>query len=325
MIYAIRLANPELASTYPLHVDNQANWIAGISSGTWQVDIALPAVPKDHIIVPSFVQIKDPSHYYFEYCNGNTKSKLQNVPAGTQADDKANTETVANQSHAVSTHIDCWHTLLDSASSTISILVTAQEPPKHYLLVVNVRPITIQPKQPESGGDAMVLIPESISQMQADQAIRSRICSPTALAMGLSKYPNPPSWSDTIQACFDPISKAYGSWPLAIRWAGEHGVVAAVETFDKWQDALRLLQQDIPLICSIRFATGALRNAPLSQTGGHLVLLYGVKGNTVLVKDPAAPEHNDVDRCYQLDEFVDAWLSRRGAAYVLAGPMAQNH
>jgi hypothetical protein len=325
MNYVIRLADPELASTYPLSVGKPAHWIAGPSSGTWQVNITLPAVPEEHIIVPSFVQIKGAGDYHFEYCNDSTKSKLQNVPAGTQADDKANTETLASQSPGVSTHIDCWHTLLHSESSTISLCVTAPEPPKHYLLVVSVRPITIQPTQPESGGDAIVAIPESISQMQADQAIRSRICSPTALVMALSKYPNPPSWLDTIQACFDPISKAYGSWPLAIRWAGEHGVVAAVETFDNWQDALHLLQRDIPLICSIRFATGALQNAPLPQTGGHLVLLYGVEGNTVLVKDPAAPEHNEVNRRYQLDEFIDAWLSRRGAAYILAGPMAQNH
>lgn len=325
MNFVIRLANPEMASAYPLPVSKPANWFAGACSGTWQVDIALPAVPKDHIIVPSYVKMQGRSCYYFEYCNSSTKSKLQNVPAESETTDKANTATVANQSPAVSTHIDCWHTLLDSAPSTISIVLTTHERPQHYLLVVSVRPLTMQPTHPQNGGDAIVSIPESISQMQAEQKIRSRICSPTALAMGLSKYPHPPSWHDTIEACYDPISKAYGSWPLAISWAGEHGVVAAVETFDNWRDAYHLLQQDIPLICSIRFTTDALHNAPLQKTAGHLVLLYGVEGNVVLVKDPAAPVHQEVDRRYQLDEFVDAWLSRRGAAYVLAGPMAQNH
>ena len=113
-------------------------------------------------------------------------------------------------------------------------------------------------------------------------------------------------------------TKAYGVWPLAIRWASLHGVIGAVEAFSDWDTARACIAADAPLVCSIRFDRDGLRGAPLERTGGHLVVLYGIDGDEVLVKDPAASTHSEVERRYDASQFSAAWLTRRGAAYVLA-------
>ncbi|MCR9258368.1 MAG: C39 family peptidase [Pseudomonadaceae bacterium] len=318
MNLTIRLAERNIKELYPLSVDGEARWYLGPDENSWQADIPLPALPKDHIIVPSYMQLQDYGKYHFEFCNGDTKSTLQCVPAVAEQTDNAHTEVVAGKVAAVSTHIDCWHTTADTAASTVTVVVKSADRPHNYLLVVGLRSLDMQPQIPDSNDKIIVPVPASISQMQADTEVARRICSPTALQMALSTFTHQPTWEATVSACYDPISRAYGSWPLAIRWAGNQGVVGAVEVFVDWADALVLLQQNIPMVCSIRFDTGKLKHAPLTQTPGHLVLLYGVDGNEVLVKDPAAAGHQDVERRYALDEFINAWLSRRGAAYVLA-------
>ena len=96
--------------------------------------------------------------------------------------------------------------------------------------------------------------------------------------------------------------------------------VAAVETFSDWQTALTCLQAGVPLVCSIDFKRGKLDGAPMQQTGGHLVVLYGIEGDNVLVKDPGGADQQAVERRYNGNQFSSAWLGRRGAAYVFAKP-----
>ena len=120
------------------------------------------------------------------------------------------------------------------------------------------------------------------------------------------------------EACFD--GRFYGSWPLAIHCAGTHGRIGAVEAVASWEPALQVLQAGSPIVASIRFGRGELSGAPLASTGGHLVTVYGIDGEVVLVNDPAAPDADSVPRRYDLRAFTHAWLRRRGAAYLLAQP-----
>ncbi len=108
----------------------------------------------------------------------------------------------------------------------------------------------------------------------------------------------------------------YGVWPLALAAAARRGCLGAVEVFDRWDEALAVLENGVPLVTSIRFSAGELPGAPLTETGGHLVVVHGVSGDTVRVCDPAAP-HGDVLRDYPADAFSRAWLRHRGAAYIL--------
>ena len=91
----------------------------------------------------------------------------------------------------------------------------------------------------------------------------------------------------------------------------------AVELFSDWSPALQCLEAGLPLVASIRYGDGELPNAPMRATGGHLVVVTGVDGDSVRVNDPAAPYHGVVSRQYPLDAFSRAWFRHRGAVYIL--------
>ena len=71
---------------------------------------------------------------------------------------------------------------------------------------------------------------------------------------------------------------------------------------------------------SIDLGRGELPGAPLAQTAGHLVTVYGIDGDRVLVCDPAAADDASVPRTYDAGAFTAAWMRHRGAAYLLAPP-----
>ena len=93
-------------------------------------------------------------------------------------------------------------------------------------------------------------------------------------------------------------------------WAGGCIRLGEIET---------VLRSGAPIVCSIRFAKGALPGAPLAQSAGHLVVLYGIEFEQnegfVLVMDPAGDSAADVAKRYPLQAFSDAWISHRGGAY----------
>jgi hypothetical protein len=279
-------------------------------------------LPSDHIVVPSFAHLcaAHDERYRFVLRTETCAFWLNPVPGSAPATIKSTPAKAAR--HKVTCHIDCWHTHGALEAPVVELLVEADNPPSDHLLIVSARPLELPanlgtPSHP----DIELEVPASISQMQADNTIRSRICSPTALAMALSAVNKTPQWQATIDACYDPLTRAYGAWPLAIRWAGQQGVLAAVEALSGWRDAVRVLEAGSPLVCSIRFEKDALNGAPLTSTSGHLVLLYGIKGDYVYIKDPAAARDSEVDRRYRVDEFSAAWLQRRGAAYIFTpGP-----
>jgi hypothetical protein len=318
MEFATRLA--EHAPGYPLPIAGRARWqpLPG-EPGTWETEIKLPVVPADHIIVPSFCRIGSGETAYQFTLHTDAKSfHLNPVPAQNDAQRKRTTpQPLSNP--AVSCHIDCWHSHSALQRAVVRLRVAASAAPSNYLLTLSIRPLELNSvPAPRRGARTQVEVPRSISQMQADKSIRARICSPTALAMAMSVFHDDVDWPATVDACYDPLTKAYGAWPLAINAAARHGTLAAVECLYDWADIIAVLQAGSPMVCSIRFNKGELQNAPLPQTGGHLVLLQGIEDDFVLVKDPAADTHGDVSRRYSSEEFSKAWLQRRGAAYIFA-------
>ena len=313
----IRLASEQVAVDYPLSVQARAQWRRQ-QEQVWSAVIELEDVPAGHIIVPSFAMLPlGTREYAFRFAlQGTTSSTLPPVPAQA-AQRLVDGAPAAGRNTAVSTHIDCWHTEHDLRGASLQVLVASPVMPAEYLLTLTVRPLQLDaPRCPLTS--IQTRAPASLSQMRAAKKIRQRICSPTALAMVLNRPDRACDWQATIDGCFDTATRAYGVWPLAIRWASLQGVIGAVEAFSDWDSALTCIEADAPLVCSIRFDRGGLRGAPLDRTGGHLVVLYGIDGNEVLVKDPAASTHEAVDRRYDAAQFSAAWLARRGAAYVLS-------
>ncbi len=313
MQYTARLADADTASRYPLPVHDEARWESA-GDASWRLTLALPAVPAGHIIVPSLALLGDADAGYETELQAQARYPLQGVPAD------AKPAALPADAVEASSHIDCWHSEADLPTARVVFRVSTSMAPATCLAVVSVRPVHLAQTPSFPAASADLELPVTLSQYEAADDIKHRICSPTALCMALSAYPNPPAWDDTIAACYDPATRAYGVWPLAVRWAARRGVVAAVETFVDWQDAAVCLEAGVPLVCSIDFKTGKLEGAPMAQTGGHLVVLHGMNGSEVLVKDPGGADRSAVERLYDGPQFSDAWLTRRGAAYVFALP-----
>ena len=319
---SFRFGDKASADLYPLPVKTAEIW--NVSGGEVTASIALPACPRGHILVPSVSVPGVQAGFQCALEVDGARWSLQ--PVGAHAAEnggnpawKAGFAPPAGRadSHFVSTHIDCFHTERDLPESRLLVRLACPEPPRRFLVTVSMRPLLIDPAVP---ADTRVVLerPPAISQMQGPAAIRKRICSPTAMAMALQAARPGITWQSVVEACHD--GRFYGSWPLAIRCAGRHGRLAAVEAVASWRPVLHVLRTGSPVVASIRFDRGELPGAPLPGTGGHLVTLYGIDGDRVCVCDPAAPDDASVPRDYELGAFTNAWLRHRGGAYLLAPP-----
>jgi Peptidase_C39 like family len=178
------------------------------------------------------------------------------------------------------------------------------------------------PPDPVAGGpdpaSARLDVP-ALSQMDADAAIASRICSPTSVAMVLGYWRRAVPPATLAAEIFDPGTDLYGIWPAAILAAGRRGVMGYLLRFPDWASAAWCLGRGLPLIASIRYSAGELTGAAIAETSGHLVVLTGCDNGDVLVNDPAAPTPT-VPRRYRIAEFARVWLERTGMGYVFFPP-----
>ena len=308
MYHAIRFADPQTQSQYPLPARHGPQW-RSVHNG-YELDIPLPSLPPGHILVPSLSFLDKPRAVYRCALHlADTIVQLQAVPARTSVP--------AVNAGAVTTHIDCFHTHAPISNATLRFTVSGRQPPHRYLVTATTRALYKPHIEPVSRS-ARTDQPPPLSQMTArTKRIRGQICSPTATAMVLKRRDASLAWMRVVRDCLDGATGMYGSWPLAIRAAARRGVLGAVEALDNASQAVTVLESGLPLVASIRFADGGLPGAPLNATGGHLVVLFSYGPDQVGVLDPAAPSQDSVAREYPTDAFLAAWLQRRGAAYIL--------
>jgi len=160
----------------------------------------------------------------------------------------------------------------------------------------------------------------ALSQMEADEALRMRICSPASVAMVLAYWSARVEVASLAREIFHPGLDRYGVWPAAIRAAGRHGVAGYLLRFPDWRTAAWCLAKGLPVIASVRYGAGELEGAAIPETTGHLLVLTGYEGDAVLVNDPAAATGATVARRYRLDQICRVWLERAGVGYVLVRP-----
>ena len=346
MRFIKRLATHLQSVDFPLPIHAPADWqrieSAEINQGSlWRTSIALPEVPEAHIIVPSLSCLEGAYQYQWIVSRGalsgsgsgsgsaeNLSALAPITPAGSTAHPIF---VVAHDAQVTLLgKIDCWHTespLTESRAHVLLWLPNSSSPPRQDLLTITVRPIDLEDIQLPHAEDSISLpMPRAISQMQAEPGIAKRICSPTATAMAVAGNQALEQWPRAVTACLDPHTKAYGKWPLAIYWASQNARIGAIEALADWQAALTVLNNGSPVVCSIRFGKDDLPGAPMQQTGGHLVVLYGLEfegeHGYALVMDPGAAAAAEVARRYPLKAFSDAWLSHRGGAYLFSTPPA---
>lgn len=330
MQFTTRLTNNLDRLIFPLPVCDQIRWesiAAGddTAASAWRAVVYLPDIPNQHIVVPSFACLTKDYQYQCSLHSqepAETSTLTPVVSAGVDPWQGFMAPTPSTKH--IQSKIDCWHTSANCADLQAELMLYLPKslaPPENDLFTLSIRPI-----EQDAGiiglPTATVVLepPLPVSQMQAPSEIAKRICSPTATTMAVAGKDAATLWPDAITACYDPNTKAYGKWPLAIYWASQQQRLGTVEALAGWADAETVLRSGAPIVCSIRFAKDALPGAPLTQSGGHLVVLYGIEFEQnegfALVMDPAGDTADHVAQRYPLQAFSDAWLRHRGGAYV---------
>ena len=165
--------------------------------------------------------------------------------------------------------------------------------------------------------DSLKIALPAFSQMEEQDAIKEKICSPTSIAMVLNGYGRELSPGEAASLAYHEGSKLYGVWPQALYAAHRSKVAGYLFEFSSWQQVIDILNHGIPIIASIRYEDGELTGAAINKTAGHLIVIRGIKDDKVYVHDPAAASNADVSRSYDLKELTNVWLNRLGLGYIL--------
>ncbi|MFT4539356.1 MAG: hypothetical protein ACI841_000966 [Planctomycetota bacterium] len=159
------------------------------------------------------------------------------------------------------------------------------------------------------------------SQRDVPEELRSRLCSPTSLAMVLESYGVDLPTVQVAECLYDRDNDIYGNWSRAIQGAFVLGVPGRLVRVEDWRVVEAALARNERLIIRVRVQAGELRGAPYRQTKGHLLCLCGIDAQGwVLVNDPAATSEEGVERRYRKEDLEACWMQPSGVAYAIRAP-----
>ena len=177
----------------------------------------------------------------------------------------------------------------------------------------------IQPKSPSILPAKPPLRVPLLRQGSAPKSISSLVCSPTSVTMVLRSLGKRVSLVQAARGIWDPHNKLYGVWNRAVQYAWTQGVPGYLTRIASWDRVIQLTQAGQPIIISIAFEKGQLRNAAFSRSDGHLIVLLGLSkdGKTVTVADPGAGKGKSIQRVYYRADLSKCWMQRGGFSYIL--------
>lgn len=153
-------------------------------------------------------------------------------------------------------------------------------------------------------------------------------CSPVSTSMVLAFWnkdfgPCEPRVRAAVAGVYDWVFDGYGNWPFNAAYAAASaGHEAYVTRLPSLARAEEWIAAGVPLVLSYSWTEGALTNAPVRSSKGHLGVLVGFdgEGNPVM-NDPAAAGDGEVRRTYLRAELEALWLEHSGGtAYVVHPP-----
>ncbi len=151
-------------------------------------------------------------------------------------------------------------------------------------------------------------------------------CSPASISMVMAYWArvtrNPRldiSVAEAAAGTYDPDYDGCGNWPFNIAFASRFGLEGWVARLASIGDLEKYIDDDIPVVASIRVAPGDLDGAPYLKTAGHLIVVRGfTEHGDVIVNDPYA-EPGSIQRIYKRDQFDRVWQTgSHGAVYLIA-------
>ncbi|MCZ6889581.1 MAG: C39 family peptidase [Gammaproteobacteria bacterium] len=277
----------------------------------------MPDIPPDHVVVPS-VATTDGAGFYFTLSaqspSGGTARWV--TPGFGPIEVQTCHAAAVSETRAVKVPVDYFVTREAIRSPSLTVSVGSDEIPLDYIITVSIRPAQLDADAPQSIADTAVLDVAPRSQHAARADVGNRICSPTSLSMAMNHLGTDHDFDELVARCHHRTTDLFGVWPQNIWAAGGFGLLGAVEALADWDALHQALERRTPVVASI--APQYLSNAPNTSSGGHLVLIRGIRNNHVIVHDPAADTDHDVPRRYAVGEFHRAWLSARGAVYLFS-------
>jgi hypothetical protein len=155
-------------------------------------------------------------------------------------------------------------------------------------------------------------------------------CSPTSTSMVMAY------WSERLgepalnrpvpevaAAVYDGVYRGNGNWPFNTAYAGRHGLVGYVSRMSTLGQVERWIEAGVPVVASLAWAPGELRNAAVPSTNGHLLVIVGFTADgDVVVNDPAADPRLGISvrRVYPRDTLERLWLLHSGGTVYLIYP-----
>jgi hypothetical protein len=159
--------------------------------------------------------------------------------------------------------------------------------------------------------------PLKLSQMRITHPRAKHLCSPISLAMINGAITNLDQVSNLISDSFHLGHSMFGIWPQALFAAnrvGLNGLTLLSPNFSYFHP------KKFCVAVSIRFAEGELIGSPLNFTSGHFLVIQKISENHVYCLDPAASDHDQVNRIYDLSAFIRAWNNNSAPSYLFFLP-----
>lgn len=302
------------------HVD-QITWRGRRDQWTWQQSVPAEALRGLREVLPCLSLHTEALWGYqctleYETTDG-ARARCALAPMGNfTGDDKGD-----DNAQSVRADVDIWRVEAPLKKAVLHWHVQCAHPIADLpaLLSVSLRADGPSPAPALTQGHLAHDVPAR-SQMQLRSDIANRVCSPTSVSMLLDFYGKSVDVYDIIEEARHRPSGLYGVWPANVHAASGRGLMGYLLHVPRWEVARGLLDAGHPLIASVRYAEGELRDGAVRKTNGHLLVVRGYDGNRVLVNDPAAARDDEVSRTYDLGEFCTVWLERSAVGYVLFAP-----